>query len=107
MSDKRTKAGTAVLMELLDALEKVRPSLPERLPLQMRWRGRRELGKTELTISLSPVPCSPRHVPQMKSLLADNDAVTNKIAGQAYVENFALKVFAGADDEDRAGKATS
>lgn len=42
----------------------------------------------------------------MKSILADNDAVTNKIAGQAYVENFALKVFAGADDEDRAGKAS-
>lgn len=42
----------------------------------------------------------------MKALLQDNDAVTNEIAGQAYVENFALKVFAGADDEDRAGQAT-
>lgn len=42
----------------------------------------------------------------MKELLKDNDAVTNEIAGQAYVENFALKVFGGADDEDREGKAT-
>jgi len=41
----------------------------------------------------------------MKALLKDNDAVTNEIAGQAYVENFALRVFNGADDEDRAGKA--
>lgn len=43
---------------------------------------------------------------KMKELLKDNDAVTNEIAGQAYVENFALRVFNGADDEDRAGKAT-
>jgi vacuolar protein sorting-associated protein VTA1 len=42
----------------------------------------------------------------MKELLDDNDAVTNEVAGQAYVENFALNVFSGADDEDRAGKAT-
>ncbi|KAJ9478270.1 hypothetical protein PHBOTO_001849 [Pseudozyma hubeiensis] len=42
----------------------------------------------------------------LKTKLADNDAVTNDAASSAYVENFALKVFVGADNEDRAGKAT-
>uniref|UniRef100_V5EWA6 Vacuolar protein sorting-associated protein VTA1 n=1 Tax=Kalmanozyma brasiliensis (strain GHG001) TaxID=1365824 RepID=V5EWA6_KALBG len=42
----------------------------------------------------------------LKAKLADNDAVTNDAASAAYVENFALKVFVGADNEDRAGKAT-
>ena len=42
----------------------------------------------------------------LKSKLSDNDAVTNDAASSAYVENFALKVFVGADNEDRAGKAT-
>ena len=32
--------------------------------------------------------------------------MTDDAAGKAYVENFALKVFVGADNEDRAGKAT-
>lgn len=43
---------------------------------------------------------------QLKAKLADNDAVTNDAASSAYVDNFALKVFVGADNEDRAGKAT-
>ncbi len=42
----------------------------------------------------------------LKSKLSDNDAVTNDAASSAYVENFALKVFVGADNQDRAGKAT-
>lgn len=42
----------------------------------------------------------------MKVILVDNEAVTNEVAGAAYVENFALKVFLGADNEDRAGKAS-
>lgn len=42
----------------------------------------------------------------LKTKLADNDAVTNDAASSAYVENFALKVFVGADNEDRAGKAS-
>lgn len=42
----------------------------------------------------------------MKDHLQDNDTVTNEVAGQAYVENFALNVFKLADDEDRAAKAT-
>lgn len=37
--------------------------------------------------------------------LSDNDAATSNEAGSAYIENFALKVFVGADNEDRAGKA--
>jgi hypothetical protein len=79
-----------VLLDLLDALEKVR---------------------LFMTCSRPPFPPPladgfARIVLQMKELLDDNDAVTNEVAGQAYVENFALNVFSGADDEDRAGKAT-
>lgn len=40
---------------------------------------------------------------QMKSILGNNDAVTNEAAGSAFVENFALKVFMSADNDDRAG----
>ncbi|SAM80467.1 uncharacterized protein UBRO_02439 [Ustilago bromivora] len=43
---------------------------------------------------------------ELKAKLTDNDAVTNDAASSAYVENFALKVFVGADNEDRSGKAT-
>lgn len=39
----------------------------------------------------------------MKTILADEDAVTTEAAGAAYIENFALKVFMGADNEDRKG----
>lgn len=39
----------------------------------------------------------------MKALLADNDAIQNEAAGAAYVENFALKVFMSADNDDRNG----
>lgn len=44
--------------------------------------------------------------PQMKVVLASNEAVTNDAAGAAYMENFALRVFLGADNEDRAGKSS-
>lgn len=43
---------------------------------------------------------------QSKARLADNEAVTEEIAGAAYIENFAVKVFTQADNADRAGKAT-
>lgn len=39
----------------------------------------------------------------MKAILGANEAVTNEAAGAAYVENFALKVFMSADNDDRAG----
>ncbi|KAI8373404.1 Vta1 like-domain-containing protein, partial [Choanephora cucurbitarum] len=35
----------------------------------------------------------------------DDEAITNDLVGYAHVENFALKVFLNADNEDRAGKA--
>lgn len=44
-----------------------------------------------------------------KSLVEDasieTSTITDESAGSAYVENFAIKVFLQADDEDRAGKA--
>jgi vacuolar protein sorting-associated protein VTA1 len=48
----------------------------------------------------------------MKSSLLEPDSgvehetITDEAAGSAYVENFAIKVFLQADDEDRAGRAS-
>ncbi|KAI0756746.1 Vta1 like-domain-containing protein [Daedaleopsis nitida] len=41
---------------------------------------------------------------RMKTDLGPNDAVHDEPASAAYVENFALRVFAGADNEDRSGR---
>lgn len=43
---------------------------------------------------------------RLKTEIGPNDAIDIEAASAAYVENFALKVFQAADDEDRAGKAT-
>ncbi|TFY63136.1 hypothetical protein EVJ58_g3422, partial [Rhodofomes roseus] len=43
---------------------------------------------------------------RLKSQIGDNDAVHDESAASAYVENFALKVFAMADNEDRQGDAS-
>ena len=43
---------------------------------------------------------------RMKKDLASHDAIRDENVASAYVENFALKVFVAADNEDRAGKAT-
>lgn len=43
---------------------------------------------------------------RMKRELASHDAIRDENVASAYVENFALKVFSAADNEDRAGKAT-
>ncbi|KAH9846845.1 Vta1 like-domain-containing protein [Lenzites betulinus] len=43
---------------------------------------------------------------KMKTDLGANDAVHDEPASAAYIENFALRVFAGADSEDRKGGAT-
>uniref|UniRef100_A0A8D0GHU6 Vacuolar protein sorting-associated protein VTA1 homolog n=1 Tax=Sphenodon punctatus TaxID=8508 RepID=A0A8D0GHU6_SPHPU len=40
----------------------------------------------------------------MKKQLGDNEAVTQEIVGCAHVENYALKMFLYADNEDRAGR---
>ena len=39
----------------------------------------------------------------MKALLDTHDAIITEAAGAAYVENFALKVFMAADNDDRKG----
>ncbi|KAJ3309119.1 hypothetical protein HDU76_003720 [Blyttiomyces sp. JEL0837] len=41
-----------------------------------------------------------------KALHAGNEAFTNNLVGQAHVEDFALKIFNNADNEDRTGKAS-
>ena len=42
----------------------------------------------------------------LRSTVGSSDAIAVESASSAYVENFALKVFASADDEDRRGVAT-
>ncbi|KAJ1564508.1 hypothetical protein HK405_014675, partial [Cladochytrium tenue] len=44
---------------------------------------------------------------QEKASFADNEAITNDLVGYAHVENFALKIFSNADNQDRAGAATN
>ena len=43
---------------------------------------------------------------QTKNEIGHNDAIHNESVSSAYVENFALKVFANADNEDRNAHAT-
>lgn len=43
---------------------------------------------------------------QLKSAIGLHDAIDVETVSAAYVENFALKVFANADNEDRSGRAT-
>lgn len=42
----------------------------------------------------------------LKNEIGPNDAIDSDVASAAYVENFALKVFGMADNEDRSGNAT-
>ena len=37
-------------------------------------------------------------------MLAEEEAITSEIVGQAHVEGYALKLFVYADNEDRAGR---
>ncbi|KAM3602682.1 uncharacterized protein V6R79_008764 [Siganus canaliculatus] len=40
----------------------------------------------------------------MKKELNDNDSITQEVVGNAHIENYALKMFLYADNEDRAGR---
>jgi vacuolar protein sorting-associated protein VTA1 len=46
------------------------------------------------------------YLEQVKSEIGTTDAIDNDAAGSAYVENFSLRVFSVADNEDRSGRAT-
>lgn len=39
---------------------------------------------------------------QMKKELNENDSITQEVVGNAHIENYALKLFLYADNEDRA-----
>ncbi len=43
---------------------------------------------------------------KMKKELAGNECITNESVGYSYFENFALKIFLKADNEDRSGQAS-
>ncbi len=40
----------------------------------------------------------------MKTALSDNESITQEVVGNAHVENYALKMFLYADNEDRSGR---
>uniref|UniRef100_A0A7N8XSA8 Vacuolar protein sorting-associated protein VTA1 homolog n=1 Tax=Mastacembelus armatus TaxID=205130 RepID=A0A7N8XSA8_9TELE len=40
----------------------------------------------------------------MKKELSDNESITQEVVGNAHIENYALKMFLYADNEDRAGR---
>lgn len=40
---------------------------------------------------------------RVKKTHSDNDAITNEVAAQAHIENYAIKLFTWADTQDRAG----
>ncbi|XP_044024027.1 vacuolar protein sorting-associated protein VTA1 homolog isoform X2 [Siniperca chuatsi] len=40
----------------------------------------------------------------MKKELSDNDSITQEVVGNAHIENYALKMFLYADNEDRSGR---
>lgn len=41
---------------------------------------------------------------QMKKELSDNESISQEVVGNAHIENYALKLFLYADNEDRAGR---
>lgn len=41
---------------------------------------------------------------QMKKELTDSDSITHEVVGNAHIENYALKMFLYADNEDRSGR---
>ncbi|KAI7888800.1 Vta1 like-domain-containing protein [Mucor mucedo] len=41
-----------------------------------------------------------------KKTIGENEAITDDLVGYAHVENFALKIFLNADNEDRSGKSS-
>ncbi|TPX72268.1 hypothetical protein SpCBS45565_g00665 [Spizellomyces sp. 'palustris'] len=43
---------------------------------------------------------------QDRKNLSGNEAVTNDVVGYAHIENFALRIFTNADNEDRQGRAS-
>ncbi|KAF9357597.1 hypothetical protein BGX26_003441 [Mortierella sp. AD094] len=43
---------------------------------------------------------------KQRKQIGDNEAISNDLVGYAYIENFALKIFSKADDEDHAGQGS-
>lgn len=50
------------------------------------------------------IPMCVFSVPQMKKELSDNESITQEVVGNAHIENYALKMFLYADNEDRSGR---
>lgn len=40
----------------------------------------------------------------MKNALGNHESITQEIVGHAHIENYALKMFLYADNEDRSGR---
>ncbi|KAG7220526.1 hypothetical protein INR49_018053 [Caranx melampygus] len=66
------------------------------------------MDQLESVVQVSDKDAEPGHVPceflQMKKELSDNESISQEVVGNAHIENYALKMFLYADNEDRAGR---
>ena len=96
------KETNAYLSQLLDKLEQVSYSL-----IQHYITKEKDKRKEDRNSPKKKIVFFRGSICQVKGTLgADNEAITNDLVGYAHIENFALKVFFNADNEDRAGKAS-
>ncbi|KAM4681114.1 vacuolar protein sorting-associated protein VTA1 homolog isoform 1-T1 [Amazona ochrocephala] len=81
-----------------------------RTPLRVRSEGRLYAMQTGMKIDSKTPECRKflsklmDQLEAMKKQFGDNEAITQDIVGSAHVENYALKMFLYADNEDRAGQ---
>lgn len=63
----------------------------------MSWGGGKEAGPHPFNDVLT-------FAWQMKKELSDNESITQEVVGNAHIENYAIKMFLYADNEDRSGR---
>ena len=92
------------LIGVLDRLEAVRTAHPRRPHPRRRDRPAARSPGPERRLAHGVPRCAPQ---DKNALAATHPAIADNKAGKEYVLSFASKVFLRADNEDRAGNATS
>nr|XP_020755336.1 vacuolar protein sorting-associated protein VTA1 homolog isoform X2 [Odocoileus virginianus texanus] len=110
---QQTKWTTiAIIMEFKLELQNLRRNRLKMIPCQgeQNGAGRLYAMQTGMKIDSKTPECRKflsRLMDQLEALkkqLGDNEAITQEIVGSAHLENYALKMFLYADNEDRAGR---
>lgn len=100
---KGGKETRPFLFAVLGLLEKVSSYLePSLVRLVLLLRNFRDVSVSRDRVLIDGHLC----VQTKTALTGHSDAVATDEAGSAYIENFALRVFNMADNEDRRGKAS-